>query len=535
MEESAFRERVIALFPSLHPEKPAYQWFVLVTVMLGTFMVILDGTIVNIAIPTIMASFGVTLSEIVWVSTAYLIALSVLLAVAGWLSDHFGAKKVYMNALLIFTASSYLCGIAWNLHSLIFFRIIQGVGGGILIPVGMMLFSAEFPPQKRTISFGFYSISIAAAISLGPSVGGYILEMLAWGWIFFINVPVGIITWIGAWAVFKTSFGKEIKKFDFWGLFYLTAFIVSLLVGISSGNAPWNAEGWTSRFTIISFIISILACIGFFWVELTIKAPIVDLSVFKNRNFLLGNIVLFIFSFTLFGSSFLLPIYLQNGLDYSKIRTGMVLLPIGLMQGLIGPITGWLSHIVPHRFLVITGIICLGISYHFNAKFTLYTSEETMIWLFAFRGIACALMFAPVVTLTLGTIPEEKMGQASGLFTVQRQIGAALGVAIFETIFSTRETYHEAMYGMSINQTSPIFQQVSGELQNAARNHIGSGPWEMVTQAQEMILKSIHQEVFIQAIGDNILIAGIITFFSAIPLFFIKTRGVVNSMAPTAE
>lgn len=522
MEESAFRLRAMSMVPSLRPEHRAYQWFVLVNVMLGTFMVILDGTIVNIAIPTIMASFGVTLGEVVWVSTAYLIALSVLLAVAGWMSLHLGSKRVYMVALLIFTISSYLCGIAWDLHSLVFFRVIQGIGGGVLIPIGMTLFSAEFPPEDRTVAFGFYSISVAAAISLGPSVGGYLLEKLSWGWIFFINVPVGLATWVGSWAIFKTSEGKKIESFDLWGLVSLTAFVVSLLVAISSGNAAWNAEGWTSKFTISSFAISLVSFVGFLWTELTTPAPIVDLSVFKDRNFTLGNIVLFIFSFTLFGSSFLLPIYLQNGLGFSKIRIGMILLPIGIMQGVVGPITGWLSKIFPQRFLIMIGIICLGISYYLNAKFTLYTSEETMMWLFAFRGVACALMFAPVVALTLATIPEEKMAQATGLFTVQRQIGAALGVAIFETIFSTREIYHEAMYGGAIDQSSPAFQQVKMTLESAAHSNIGSGAWEVFNQAQKTILDTIHNEVFIQAIDDNILLAGVITFFSCIPLFFIK-------------
>lgn len=529
MEESAFRKSAMSLFQAFRPENPAYKWCVLFTVMLGTFMVVLDGTIVNIAIPTIMASFGVTLSEVVWVSTAYLIALSVLLAVAGWMAVYLGAKRIYMCALLVFTASSYLCGIAWNLHSLIFFRVLQGIGGGILIPIGMTMFSVEFPKEKRAVAFGFYSIAIAAAISLGPSMGGYILEKLKWGWIFFINVPVGIINWLGSWAIVKASERKKIETFDFWGLATFTAFVVALLVGISSGNAAWNAEGWSSQFTLTSFVISGTAFLLFLVVELNIKEPIIDLSVFKNRNFFLGNIVLFIFSFTLFGSSFLLPLYLQNGLRYSKIQIGLILLPIGLMQGLIGPMTGWLSKIVSPRTLVMVGIFCLAISYYFNSKFSLYTSETTMLWLFIFRGIACALMFAPVVALTLGTIPEEKMAQATGLFTVQRQIGAALGVAVFETIFANREIFHEAMYGVAIHQNSPIYQQVSTNLELAARTNLGSGNWEAVTQAKQSILSMIHTEVFIQAINDNILIAGVITFFSCIPLFFIKKVAVTLS------
>jgi DHA2 family multidrug resistance protein len=522
MAESGFRQKTIALFPSLHPHHAWYKWFVLFAVMLGTFMVILDGTIVNVAIPTIMAAFGKSISEVVWVSTAYLIALSVLLAVAGWLSDHFGAKRVYMIGLVIFTASSYLCGISWNLHALVFFRILQGIGGGLLIPVGMSLFTAEFPPEDRTIPFGFYSIAVAAAISLGPSFGGYLIEAISWGWIFFVNVPVGIISLGASAIIFKTARGKKILFFDFWGLLWLATFLIALIVGISSGNSPWNAEGWTSTYTITAFVISIIAFILFLWVELRIPDPIVDLTVFKDRNFLMGNIVLFIFSFTLFGSSFLLPLYLQNGLDYSKIRTGLVLLPIGLVQGIFGAATGWLVKIISPKFLVLTGIICLGISYCFNAKFTLYTEEATILWLFSFRGFAMALMFAPLVSMTLSTITEEKMPQATGLFTVQRQIGAAMGVAVFETIFATRQIYHGAAYGQVIDTTSPVFESVKHILEQTVTSHFGSNPWNAIQQANILIHNHIDKNIFIRAIDDNLLIAGVITFFSCLPLFFLK-------------
>jgi len=524
---------------------PAYPWFLLITVMIGTFMVILDGTIVNVAIPSIMAAFGVTLSEVVWVSTAYLIALSVLLAVSGWLADHFGAKRIYLMGLAIFGVSSYLCGISWNLHALIFFRVIQGVGGGILIPVGMTLFTKEFPPEKRAVPMGYYSIAIAAAISLGPTFGGYLIETINWGWIFFVNVPVGIFAFLASWVIIKDFEGKKVGRFDIWGLLALSAFLISLIVGISSGNAPWNAEGWTSRFTLVSFAITAGAGILFFWVELNFPEPIVDLRVFKNRNFLLGNIVLFIFSFTLFGSSFLLPLYLQNGLEYSQIWSGLILLPIGLMQGLFGAFTGWLTRIISARFLVIIGIILIGISYQLNSGFTLYTEQSTMLWLFAFRGFAMALMFTPLITLTLATIPEEKMAQATGLFSVQRQIGAALGVSVFETIFTYRQTFHGAMYGQEIDPGSPIFDKAQMHLQHAASTIFGVDWTDAAEQARQVLLENINKHVFVQAIDDNILIAGLITFFSCIPLFFIRTGGVkladasqsrrVVKQAPSAE
>jgi DHA2 family multidrug resistance protein len=524
MFEGLLRRRAIRMFPSLDSNSAAYPWYVLLTVMMSTFMVVLDGTIVNVAIPTIMASFGETISQVVWVSTAYLIALSIALAMSGWLTEHFGAKQAFIVGLIVFVFSSYLCGISWNIESLIFFRVLQGFGGGILTPVGMTLFTTEFSKENRTIPLGFYSIAIAAAISLGPAVGGYLIEMINWKWIFFINLPIGAVTLLFAWAILKRTKRKEIHSFDKWGVLTLTVFLVLLFVGISSGNAPWNAEGWTSMFTLISFLVSGIALVLFLIIEFTHPFPIVDLRIFKERNFLMGNIVLFVFSFTLFGSSFLLPLYMQNGLNYTQIQTGLVLLPIGLSQCVFGGLSGWLTKKVPPMFLVLVSIVVLGITYQFNSHFTLYTSEKSMVWLFIVRGAAMGFLFAPLLAITMAKISEEKLSQASGLFTVQRQIGAALGVAVFETIFTNRQVQHSASMGAVIDTTSPAFEHVSQNIAKIGKTDFGSSSLEALAQSQVIILEFVRNNIFIQSIGDCLLLAGVITFFSAIPLFFLSRK-----------
>ncbi|MBS0648402.1 MAG: DHA2 family efflux MFS transporter permease subunit [Verrucomicrobia bacterium] len=523
--EGLLRRMAIQWLPSLASHHPTYPWYVLITVMLSTFMVVLDGTIVNVAIPTIMAAFGQTINQVVWVSTAYLIALSVLLAISAWLSEHFGAKKVYLIGLLIFIFSSYLCGIAWNIEALIFFRVLQGIGGGILTPVGMILFTNEFAKEKRTVALGFYSIAIAAAISLGPSVGGYLIETINWKWIFFINLPFGALTLVMGWVILKRTFRKIIHAFDLGGLLSLITFLVALFVGISSGNAPWNAEGWSSLFTLLCFLISFVSLIFFIWIELKVRFPIVDLRIFKDRNFLMGNIVLFIFSFTLFGSSFLLPLYMQNGLNYSQLQTGLILLPIGLAQGIFGGLSGWLAKKVPPMFLVMGSIILLALTYQFNSRFTLYTSEHTMICLFIARGIAMGILFAPLVAITLSTIPESKIYQATGLFTVQRQIGAALGVAIFETNLTVRQVYHTAAIGATVDTSSPLFDRVQTLLETTGFTQCGKNIFEAAVHAQQVIIGLAQKQIFIQSIDDNLLIAGIITIFSCVPLFFLTKKG----------
>jgi DHA2 family multidrug resistance protein len=524
-QEGLLRRRAIHLIPALAAHHRAYPWFVLITVMLSTFMVVLDGTIVNVAIPTIMAAFGQTINQVVWVSTAYLIALSVLLAISAWLSEHFGSKKVYLVGLIIFIFGSYLCAIAWNLDALIFFRVIQGIGGGILTPVGMILFTNEFKKENRTVALGFYSIAIAAAISLGPSVGGYLIEAINWKWIFLINLPFGALTLLMGWVIFKRTFRKIIHAFDVWGLLTLIIFLVALFVGISSGNAPWNAEGWSSTFTLMCFLISGVCFLFFLRIELTIPYPIIDLRIFKDRNFLMGNIVLFVFSFTIFGSSFLLPLYMQNGLSYSQLQTGLVLLPIGLAQGLFGGLSGWLSRKVSPMYLVLGSIILLALTYQVNARFTLYTSESTMIHLFIVRGIAMGMLFAPLVALTLSTIPESKLSQATGLFTVQRQIGAALGVALFETTLTFRQVYQTSSIGAVIDSSSPYFEHIQELLEATGIQQYGKNILEAALQAQQIILSTVQKQIFIQAIDDSLLIAGVITFFSCIPLFFLTKKG----------
>ncbi len=522
MNEGLLRRRAIRLFPSLSSDHRAYPWYVLLTVMISTFMVVLDGTIVNVAIPTIMAAFGKTISQVVWVSTAYLIALSIVLAISGWLTEHFGAKQAFMVGLVIFVVSSYLCGIAWNIESMVFFRVLQGFGGGILTPVGMTLFTTEFSKEYRTVPLGFYSIAIAAAISLGPAVGGYLIEKINWKWIFFINLPFGLITFFMAWVILKRTQRKEIHAFDKWGLLTLTSFLVLLFLGISSGHASWNAKGWTSMFTILSFLISGISLALFLYIELHHPYPIVDLRIFRERNFLMGNTILFIFSFTLFGSSFLLPLYLQNGLNYSQIHTGLVLLPLGLSQCFFGGLSGWMTKKISPLWLVFFSIIILGISYQLNSNFSLYTSEKSMVVLFTLRGAAMGFLFAPLLALTMLKIPEEKISQATGLFTVQRQIGAALGVSVFETIFTNRQVYHSSALGSALDTSSPVFQEISQQLSGASQTSFGHSLLQAGIQAQQFILDFAQHTIFIRSIDDCVLLAGIITFFSVVPLFFLR-------------
>lgn len=318
--------------PSLHHEHTSYKWWVLANVMIGTFMAVLDATIVNVALPKIMASFGITVDKAEWVITAYMLVFAILLSTSGWIADHFGYKRTYLLALFLFTLGSFLCGLAWNEDALIMFRIIQASGAGLLTPTGMAIITREFPPQQRGIAIGFWSIASAASVSLGPMIGGYFIDNINWNTIFNINVPVGIVGLFATIIIQREYKTEHTRSFDVLGFVSMAVFLSALLLALTDGNAAWNTRGWTSPFIVSCFAISAVSLVVFLSVELTIAHPLIDLRLLKDFNFSLANCILFIFGFGMFGSTFLLPLYLQTSLGYTAFQAGSLFLPSGLFK-----------------------------------------------------------------------------------------------------------------------------------------------------------------------------------------------------------
>jgi DHA2 family multidrug resistance protein len=282
--------------PDFEPDK----WWVLVSVMIGTFMSVLDSTIVSVAFPKMMATFGVSVDQIEWVMTAYLLVFAVVLPSSGWVSDHFGYKKTYMLGLLLFTVGSMLCSLSWNEGVLIFFRMIQGAGAGFVMPVGMAIVTRTFPPKQRGTALGFWGIAAAASISLGPMVGGYLVDNFSWHAIFDINIPVGIIGILAVWIIQKEYKAVEVTKFDIWGFITMSIALGTLLLALSTANSSWNTDGWTSTFIIGCFNISALSFLLFFMIESRVKDPIVNIQLFRDFNFALSTFIMFVFGMAFF-------------------------------------------------------------------------------------------------------------------------------------------------------------------------------------------------------------------------------------------
>ncbi len=519
-----FRSKLIRDYPQLRPEHGSYKWLVLAGVMIATFMAVLDATIVNVALPKLMSSFGVTVDRVEWVLTAYLLIFGVMLPTSGWLADRFGYKLIFTLGLLLFTASSFLCSTAWDFNILILFRVFQGAGSGILMPVGMAIITREFPPEKRGIALAFWSIAASASVSLGPAIGGYLIDHFSWHTIFDVNVPVGILGMAAAVIILREHKAAAARSFDLIGFLSLAAFLTSLLLALSSGNSAWNTGGWTSDYILTCFAVSAVSLVIFLTTEFSVGHPLIELNLFKNFNFAVCNVVLFLFGLGMFGSTFLLPIYLQNSLGYTPLQAGLVFLPVGIMQGLAAPLAGWYGDRFSPKVPTILGVALMAFTFYQFSNLSLYSERHEIMFPLILRGIAMGVLFAPLMAMSISEISHQKMAQASGLLNVIRQIGGSFGVAMFGTILTRRTIYHASMYGEQVNAYSDTFKQTVMKLQSWAVHAAGSTAGAALAQAKAQIGTFIANQAFIQAVDDVFLLAGVIVLAGVVPLFIIRIR-----------
>lgn len=509
---------------SIRHDHSSYKWWVLANIMIGTFMAVLDSTIVNVSLPKLMAAFGITVDKAEWVINAYLLAFAVMLPSSGWIADHFGYKRIYMMALFLFTSGSFLCGLAWNENVLILFRVIQGLGGGIITPVGMAIVLREFPVERRGTALGFWSVAAASSVSFGPLIGGYLVDNFSWHSIFDVNVPVGIFAIIASWAIQREYKAAKTRSFDFLGFASMSVFLVSLLLALADGNASWNTGGWTSTFIVSCFVIAAVSLVVFLINEFRVKHPILELNLLKNFNYGMANIVLFIFGFSVFGSTFLLPLYLQNSLNYTAYQAGLVYLPMGLIQGVAAPISGYMADRINPKIIALTGIVFLGASWYLNGFLSLYSMHSEIMIPVYLRGIGMGILFTPLSTVALSEIKKEKMAQASGLFNVIRQVGGSFGVAVIGTLLTERTLFHTAVDGEAMNQYSATFQHVVNGLRYFATQVLSAPLTTEIQRAKALVISSVAQQAVVQATDDAFLFAFAIMILCAIPILFLRTH-----------
>ncbi|ADQ78425.1 drug resistance transporter, EmrB/QacA subfamily [Paludibacter propionicigenes WB4] len=507
-----------------HPKSPTYKWFVLANIMVGTFMVVLDSTIVNVSLPKIMSSFGVGLSTIQWVITAYMLSMAAMLPTSGWLADKFGYKRVYFWGLFLFTLGSLLCGLSNDESTLIISRVIQGIGAGTVQPLGMAIITREFPLKQRGVALGFWAIAAAASVSFGPLIGGYLVDNFSWQLIFDVNVPVGILALLFTILIQREFVSKNARKFDYIGFISVIIFLPVLLYALSEGNAQTNSAGWTAPYILACFAISGIAFTVFLTRELTTKYPLLDLRLLKDRNFAMSNLLMFVFSIGMFGSTFLLPLFLQNSLGYTALQSGAVFLPVGIIQGLFSPISGWFSDKVNPKVPIIAGVGLLVVSFFLNSELSLFTEHDYIMTSLYLRGLGMGLIFTPLSTLSLLTIPREKMAQASGIMNTIRQIGGSLGVALLSTILTARVNFHAQMYGGSVLSGSESFKTITKNMAYYIQQHGGGSFSTALKQGQSLLMSNVSSQAYIQGINDDFLIAAFISILGFIPILLLKSK-----------
>ncbi len=487
-------------------------------------MVVLDASIVNVALPKIMAAFGITIDTAEWVLNGYLIAFSVMLPASAWFADHFGYKNIYILAVAIFTLGSFLCAIAWNENMLIFFRVIQGLGGGFLMPVGMAIVLREFPVEQRGTAIGFWSVAAAGSVSLGPLIGGYLVDRFNWSSIFFVNVPVGIAGIVATVVILRNYKVEKSRAFDFIGFVSMTAFMVCLLLALADGNADWNTGGWTSSFILTNFAISFVGLVIFLIREFTAKHPLIEIRLFKSFNYSMSNLVRFIFGLSVFGSIFLLPLYLQTSLGYTPYQAGAVYLPMGIIQGVAGPVSGILTDRINPKLIALTGIILLGWSWYLNSSLSLFSMHSEVMFPIYLRGVGMGFMFTPLTALGLKDIKAKDMGQASGLFNVIRQVGGSFGVALIGTILTERTLFHTAIDGQVVSKYSPVYKNIIDGIRNFATYRLADPISVEAMRAKALIITDITKQAVVQATDDTFLFAFVIMMLCVIPILFLRTQ-----------
>jgi MFS transporter, DHA2 family, multidrug resistance protein len=424
-------------------------WLIAISVMFATFMEVLDTTVVNVSLPHIAGSLSASIDESTWVLTSYLVANAIVLPLTGWLANFFGRKRLLMLAVSGFTAASFLCGLAPNLPVLVIFRVIQGMTGGALQPLSQAVLLEAFPPQDRGKAMGFWGLGIVVAPILGPVVGGWLTDSYSWRWVFYINIPVGIISLAMTRAfIFDPPYiQRRSERVDYWGIGMLAVGIGALQLVLDKGQEEdWFASHWMLAFAVLAAI----ALVAFVVRELRADHPVVDLRVFKIRTYATGVFLMTVMGFVLYGSLVLLPIMLQTLLGYPSFQAGIAMAPRGIGSFIAMPVVGMLIARVGARKLLALGLLGGAGTLYWLGQLNLAAGYWDVFWPQFFQGISLGLLFVPLTTITMGPIARENMGNATSLFNLMRNMGGSMGIAAATTLLYRHGREYASQLGSHI-------------------------------------------------------------------------------------
>ncbi len=499
------------------------KWIIALTVMLPTLIEIIDTSVVNVSLDHIRGSLSAGIDESTWTITSYLVSNAIIIPMTGWLSRLFGRKSYLIFSIVLFTASSFLCGMSWNLQSLIVFRILQGIGGGAMQPISQAILLETFPRKQHGMAMALFGVGIMFGPIIGPLLGGWITDNWSWHWIFFINIPIGVVSILMViFFIENPHYMQRMKmKIDYWGLAFLSVGLGSLQIVLDKGQREdWFSSG---SITVLSLVAGISLILFLIVEHFFAEHPIMNLKTFKNVSFSTGNMVMFFAFFNLFGSIVLLPIYLQTLMGYNATLAGMVLGPGGVATLIAMPVAGRLVTKTNPRFLLGFGILVAAYSTHLMSQFNLLADFATIIWPRLVLGIGMGFLFIPLTTMTMSSISREDMGNATSIYNLLRNLGGSFGVAFVTTMIARRAQVHQTYLaghlsqfdrGMQIalHQSSSAMQQAG--LASAVSGQAGAGA----------IYGRLIREASMMSFNDAFGLLSIF-MFCILPLVFLMKKG----------
>ena len=450
-------------------EYGARRVIITVTAIFCALLEIVDTTIVNVALNEMRGNLGATLTEVGWVITAYAIGNVIIVPMTSWLSQQFGRRNYFAASIVIFTVFSFLCGNATNIWELVIFRFIQGLGGGALLVTSQTIITESYPPEKRGMAQAIYGLGVIIGPTLGPPLGGYIIDHFSWPYIFYINIPIGVIATLLTLQFVKSpkyhekSSGRDI---DWLGIALLACAVGSLQYVLEKGQ---DDDWFTSRTIVLFSVTAVFGLFFFIWRELTFRRPIVELRVLKNPNLMAGTLLSFIMGFGLYGSTLMIPLYTQSTLGWTAQQSGLLMIPAALTTAFMMPMIGQLLQKgVPQQYLVALGMFTFFVYSFWGYKIiTPDTGANDFFWMLIVRGIGMGLLFIPITTLSLSTLKGQQIGQGAAFTGMMRQLGGSFGVAAVTTFLSRKNMVHRSDLVSRLDANDPDVQQRLAALQHS--------------------------------------------------------------------
>lgn len=496
-----------------------------ITAVLCALLEIVDTTIVNVALNDMRGTLGATLTDVAWVITAYAIANVIVIPMTSWLSQQFGRRNYFAASIVIFTVASFLCGNATNIWELVAFRFIQGMGGGALLVTAQTIITESYPAAKRGMAQAIYGMGVIVGPTLGPPLGGWIVDNYDWGWIFYINVPLGIIaTFFTLLYVKSPKYGEKLKasQVDWWGIILLAAFIGSLQFVLEHGQQ----DDWFEDHMIITLsIVSLFGLVAFIWRELVYEHPIVNLRVLKDSNLRIGTIMCFILGFGLYGSTFVIPLYTQQILGWTALDAGLLLIPSSLTTAFMMPIIGQLiQRGVKQTYMVAIGFLIFFVfTFWMHNVMTPDTGEEHFFWPLIMRGIGLGLLFVPITTMALSTLKGKSIGEGAAFTGMMRQLGGSFGIAIISTFLTRFTQEHRVNLVAHLDRSNFEVQQRVLQMQQSFMSK-GFASNEALDKAYKALEGGVIKQATVLSYMDIFMYLGVL-FLLCIPFILLVRQG----------